>query len=320
MYRRRYLVLAGTVLVAGCQSEADEPDPTETATPTATPTPTETETQTETETEESTETETEPETPSPAERAAAAIEDARGALRRAHTVYLSAAGDADTILDVGPQTTGLDADRIDSECEEGLGHLDRARETATSDQEHTISLLRTATQWMRMATEMQALMAEVVENVQAAGAAAEDESFDVMIDSFDAAAEEATDGMSRARGRIGDPGLPAFREIDQIDADAIGEKNTNLSRESITFEELGEHLGDAAHAAETLERADRYVASDPDEAESLALGAADTFGDIERTVDEIGPQSFAGVTVVVTDAMDDCGDLADEVIDDARRA
>lgn len=311
MQRRRYLALAGVALLGGCTSgdgastptSTPEPAPTETDTPTATPTPTETATETETVTE------TETETPTDSERLADHVADARDAVKDAHDEYVAQAEYAETLVDVGPETTGFDAAPVTGPCETALDSLDEASDYTTEENRTTVLYLDTSTKWLRDTAEHQEPISDVVADFEAAADAARQRyNFDAVHDALD----DALDGLDVVADRsreVGSVNLPAFREIDGIDADAIGDKDRQLTRQSTALSvRLTGAVSGAISATETLENAQIALeASNYGEASSSARGARSALSGAldefqNESVENFGP--VVDVFEEITDGLD----------------
>jgi len=324
MYRRRYLVAAGSaLLLAGCSGgEADE-DPTETtSTPTETPTASATDTPTETATETSTETDTETETestPSEAEVAAEHLTDARGSIKTAHSVYLSQGGGAETIADVGPAVTDFSSDRIVSECDDALSALDEISDDPPDDVRSQESQLRSAANWLQALAQLQAAMSDYVEGIEAVGSAARRrlDYGEIRIDLE--AANDGLDAIGNARVGMGDPSVPAFESIEGIDADATATKDDMIYREAVAFEGMRDYLEDAMTGVDDLEGADQQLTNgQPESAESQASDAARALESARDGVEGSGPDSFAPVAEAFVATMEDILAIADEILAEAR--
>jgi hypothetical protein len=313
MRRRRYLIAAGTVLFAGCSGGDSEEQPTPTSTATERPTATATETETDTPTE------TETETPSGEEQAAAAIDDARSNLSRAHAIYLSAGTNAETILDITPDVTGIDVERIRDECDSALSALETASETATDDQEATIRNLEDAVNWLSGAAEVQRAMGDVVARLsEVESRAGRGRDYSVILRALENT-QDALDAVDDAMIGLDDPRLPGFRQIEGIDADAVADYNTALKSERVYFDSLSDPVGRLISGTEGLEWAeDQLDQGAAEEAEQEAQASARAFGNAEGQVNDIGGERFAGVRDQFSATVEELEHLADDVITAAR--
>lgn len=326
MNRRTFLSLAGSVLIAGCSDGGDgtptpTPSPTPTPTPEPTATPTETETPTPTETPTETQTET-PETPTAEERAADALQEARTTVRRAVEVYIGQGDAAETIVDVGPATMDFDAGPIEDRCQSALDLLDEADENATDEQATAIRRLRSSVTWLSQITAIQAALSDVVGHIDdAGGAARRREDYDVIREEWQAA-HDAIGDIEAARVAPKDPNLPAFREIEGVNADDMSRKNDYLNREATALtRRVGRHLESAAEATERVQGADRELREgNPAEAEDLASQAIrDLVSGISAFEDE-DTANFEDVTEVFTESARELEAIAENIESDARNA
>lgn len=168
MRRRRVLLAAGSILLAGCSDGGSEATPTATATETPTATATATPTETDTPTETETPTETATETPSDEQRARTALQDARASLVEAYDAYLEQ-GDtfAETLLDVDP-TAEFDAAPVQQHCQAAIDTVDEARDLASDDQRSQMDFLTNSANWLADIAGLQERFAILSEAVREA--------------------------------------------------------------------------------------------------------------------------------------------------------
>lgn len=324
MNRRTFLSLSGAVLIAGCSDGGDgtptpTPSPTPTPEPTATPTETETATPTETPTETQTET---PETPTAEERAAAALQEARTTVRRAVEVYIGQGDAAETIVDVGPATMDFDAGPIEDRCQSALDRLDEAAEDATDEQATAIRRLRSSVTWLSQITAIQAAISDVVGHIDdAGGAARRREDYDLIRDEWQAA-HGAIGDIEAARVAPKDPNLPAFREIEGVNADDMSRKDDYLNREATALtRRVGQHLESAAEATERVQGADRELREGNHiRAENRASQVIHDINTLISAFEDEDTANFEDVTEVFTEAARELEAIAEDIRSDARNA
>jgi len=321
MHRRRYLVLAGTALLAGCPS-LDGGDETPTATATETPTetapstatPTETATATETETQ----TETATETPEGPQNPAQALRHARDGVATALDRYLAQGGDAASINAVGPATRSFEADPIHEALDDAIAPLDLVDESGREEQRRNAAELRTASEWLGTAATMQAGMSSTVGGVEQVGTAVADrEAYDAIVEEIEAARAPIQTVLD-AKPTLDRPGPRTFKQVDGFNRDDADEKHYQLHREAVGFESFDSVLEDTVREVRRLETASEYIAEDEaDNAENAAERADSQLNGLRRRARDLGPESFSAVADVYSATIDELQGLAAELVDEA---
>jgi len=325
MHRRRYLVLAGAVLVAGCPSSDDgdgtptEPStepPTETETPTTRTQTTTTETPTTTDTESATETTTE--TPEGPQNPAQALRHASDGIATALDRYVAQGDEATSITAVGPATIGFEAAPIHAALDDAVAPLDMVDQSGREEQQRDADELRTASQWVRVAATMQAGMSRTVRRVERVGTlAAERAEYATLLDRTEAARGPIEEILA-AKPNLDRPGPRTFKQVEGIDRDTVDEKHYGLHREAVAFESFDGVLEDTIVEIQRLETASEYIAEDEaDDAESAAERADSRLANLRRRADGLNPKSFSAVATVYADAVEELQAIAAELDDQA---
>jgi|GEM_PF-2005760 len=327
MYRRRYLVAAGSaLLLAGCSDGEAEETPTETNTPTETSTPTATateslETEDDVEIETETETDTETETPSDAELAQNHLQESRALVSQAHEAYLDQGPTAETLVDVGPGTMNFRASPVVELCNQAEDALDEAADVGVEDLETQIGYLRTSIQWLAFVAELQERLSVVASEFDAAAeAAGERYNFDATVSEFEDAVD-AIDAAGSIRAQDQSLSAPAFREIDGVDADEMSEKNTQINRQTLALESrLRDDILATASATEQL--TDAQLDNEAGAYEDARQTARDSRDRLESAIDAFEGESttnFEDIGGLFVDAADRVVDSADRIIAVANR-
>lgn len=334
MDRRRYLAVAATALIAGCNEageSGESPAKTPTATPTATASPSDPSPQGQTATETQTETEppAETDTPTRRERARTAFTDAQRAVARAHAAYLAHVDGAETIADVGPFVTGFDADDVAGEIEQALSHLDTADEYARNDLDGHVLELRRSARWLRATAQLQEAMGTVSAHLEdgRSAIAGEDpgltfENYDGVVEAIDATIAAIEDVSETSTGR-GDPSRLALSAIDGIDYDAAQTKVSRMNRVVVAVEALTQPLERVRRTTRRLEAAATMLEADADNADDAAdeaEKAAEFLRDAAASVaDRNNPDSFApvaGTFAALVDALVAQAEAVERAADD----
>lgn len=311
MFRRRYLVLSGAALFAGCQTKntgASSPAATPTEPRTAATNATETETVTETATATETATETETETPelTGTDLAAAKIEEAEAAIARGYDRYLGQAeGAATSLLDVGPETPGFEVEPVTVPLETARTHLEAASEGANSRQEVQIGEHRDAADWLAGAARVQRALSRVTGTFRAAVAAADrGENHTTVSDRLANAIDRlpAVDSAMAARPPVAER---YFRGIDAIDGTAAVRKDERFQRQQSgllglrRFVEAAMDVSAAISSAQSSINAENY-----ERAEQEAQRAIDSIAELDADAAEIEPESLRAMTARFRDVLD----------------
>ncbi len=322
MQRRRYLVLASTVLLAGCQSDGDEVSPTatpteadtDTATATETPTETATATETETETETATETQAEP-------TSWGALGEARSDTVRAHELYLEQGGDATSILEIGPETSGFDDEPIREALSDSFAHLEQAATDDDDDLQQAIEELRTANRWLRAAARMQAGMSRTTDEVAAAGTAAEDRAALGSIADRLTVARDAARTVEGLKPDLDRPGPRPFMQVDGLDRDTVSKKHDQLQKEAVGFGTFAGILDRTITQIGRMQEARTLIAEDdPGDAERVADRADRGLSDARSSIRNVNVDSFAPVAEIYVATVDELRVIVEEIIEAARDA
>lgn len=266
MHRRRYLALVCAGLVAGCGSERDPPA----ATPAATPTPTETDTETPTAT--ATETETPTEELTGEERAAAEIDVARQRVETAYEVYRDHAGDdAESLLDVGPDTRPFYGDRLRTLCTQAGDRLATARETASIAQEPEIARLQEAADWLSAATDVQDAENTVAASLERARRTATSDAPVETIGSHLDSAREGIEEVELAFDELSSPDRNIFDATPAIVGEEMAAKYRTFREEVAGLETMAGLIDDTIGPADDAGQAEEDTQSTeetPSEAET----------------------------------------------------
>lgn len=293
MNRRRYLALAGTAILAGCQSDGQGPPATatESATPipteTATATPTETATSTETATETPTETETPTATPTEFETA---VSDADAALGEMHAAYVTQAAGGERLTDVDASVGEFDRDAVWQRADGVDEATRRARSAASGEQDDTVDSLQAVRRFLYVAARMQSEIVDKFGATETLLAATDEDDAD--------GAEEAYDLVTLAL-------RPPTIETLFNDVEDAGSPEDARVVASMTPQEWSNKLDQFAAEVETvasfedvLERLPDGVASmaaatgiDGDSSEASA--AAADFGAVADNIDDLLDEGVA---------------------------
>lgn len=231
MSRRRYLAVEAAALIAGCNSGDSEPTPTRTTT--ATPTPAQTATDTQTATATDTDTETVP--PGDEGLAADLLADARSAVGHAAVVFRPAT-DGETIADVDCAEE-VDGDRIDAELNAAAESIGPSTTSGPSP--------ATAGPVSRHVGTLASRRDRV------AGSDGQGDGGDCQrrrrrppgrdvptLRKCVVTAREVVGEVSDAISTVGEPSLPAFREVSGVNADAVEHPDGRLVDECIAWADL----------------------------------------------------------------------------------